>query len=126
MVDFDKRNISIFVDLKSGLVKFDSSIANLTSKKFHKLGRYDLCLLITLFESIDVPLSRVDLIDMCWGNKFVTDNTLSVSVLKLRGLLSTIGCHGDLRTINCYGYMLTPETGSYQKSRDFLTIKRIS
>lgn len=114
MAYFNKMNVSIFVDLKSGLVKFDSSVANSVSSKVYRIGRNELYLLVILFESIDIPLARVELIDKCWGNKFVTDNTLSVSVSKLRKLLSSIGCHDDLKTINCYGYMLTPEVGNYQ------------
>jgi len=115
MVDFKKSNVSISVDLKSGLVKFDSLNTNSAFGNHSKLGRNELLLLIALFENIDVPLSRVELIERCWGKKFVTDNTLSVSVSKLRKLLSIIDCHEDLKTINCFGYMLTSKIGSYQK-----------
>ncbi|MFB2776776.1 winged helix-turn-helix domain-containing protein [Shewanella xiamenensis] len=115
MVDFKESNVLILVDMKSGLVKFELSNPNLVFDKPYRLGRNELLLLIALFESLDVPLSRVELIKRCWVKKFVTDNTLSVSVSKLRKLLSIINCHDDLKTINCYGYMLAPEVANYQK-----------
>jgi len=115
MVDFKESNVLILVDMKSGLVKFELSNSNLVFDRPYRLGRNELLLLIALFESLDVPLSRIELIKRCWEKKFVTDNTLSVSVSKLRKLLSIINCHDDLKTINCYGYMLAPEVANYQK-----------
>ncbi|KPN75519.1 MULTISPECIES: winged helix-turn-helix domain-containing protein [Shewanella] len=129
MVDFKESNVLILVDMKSGLVKFELSNSNLVFDRSCRLGRNELLLLIALFESLDVPLSRVELIKMCWENKFVTDNTLSVSVSKLRKLLSIIDCHDDLKTINCYGYMLAPEVANYQKVTtdkvDLLVISKV-
>lgn len=115
MVNFKESNVLILVDMKSGLVKFELSNSNLVFDRPYRLGRNELLLLIALFESLDVPLSRIELIKRCWEKKFVTDNTLSVSVSKLRKLLSIINCHDDLKTINCYGYMLAPEVANYQK-----------
>lgn len=129
MVDFKEGNVLILVDMKSGLVKFELSNSNLVFDRPCRLGRNELLLLIALFESLDIPLSRIELIKMCWEKKFVTDNTLSVSVSKLRKLLSIIDCHDDLKTINCYGYMLAPEVANYQKVTtdkvDLLVISKV-
>lgn len=108
----EKAN-SLVIDLDSGLVT--EHLANRTqSLSNHLLGRNELKLLRFLFTNKCRPISRDELMTQIWKGRFVGDNTLSVTVSKVRRLLERVDCSDDIKTISCYGYMFDPANGKYK------------
>lgn len=100
-------NIFKFVVIyqESGFIQFfdcdlsDESVSQL-------LGRKEIALFNLLFENKGVPLSRDKIMDNVWDGSIVGDNTLSVTVSKLRKALRRVDRSGDIVTLGRFGYVL--------------------
>lgn len=70
------------------------------------LGRKEIALFNLLFENKGMPLSRDKIMDNVWNGSVVGDNTLSVTVSKLRRVLRRVNRSDDIVTLGRFGYML--------------------
>lgn len=113
-IKFDNKKInSLMIDLDSGLVT-EYLTSQSQSPANHLMGRNELKLIRFLFTNKGRPISRDELMSQIWKGRFVGDNTLSVTVSKVRRLLERVDCSEDIKTISCYGYMFDPAHGKYK------------
>ena len=86
------------IDLKSGTVRKDERVIDLTKNEFF--------ILAALVESVDEIMSRDLLIRKLWDDeRFVNDNTLTVNVNRLRQKLADVGLDEAIVTKKGLGYM---------------------
>lgn len=90
---------------ESGFIQFfDCEFAKELGSQL--LGRKEIALFNLLLENTGVPLSRDKIMDDVWNGSVVGDNTLSVTVSKLRKVLRRVNRSNDIVTLGRFGYML--------------------
>lgn len=100
------------LDLKAKSLDLDGDKIDLNLKEFS--------LLQMLLENKDIKLERGFIIDSVWGYDFyqINDNTLTVTVKRLRNKLKGYGKH--IKTIRAFGYMW--QSDDYDKNSHHLFI----
>lgn len=106
-------------ELNAERIVYDELILDLSSKTAKindcnlELSRQEFAVLEMLLENKDINVIRERIIDSVWGYELyeVNDNTLTVTVKRLRNKLGKYGAH--IKTIRGIGYMW--ESESYEK-----------
>lgn len=72
-----------------------------------ELTKNEAFILSLLSQNVDQVVSRDEIIEALWDDsRFISDNTLTVNVNRLRKRLESIGLHDAITTKTGYGYML--------------------
>lgn len=106
-------------DMQTTEIVFGDLSLNLTSMtaklndEYLELNRQEFAVLNILLENKNINVIRERIIDLVWGDELyeVNDNTLTVTVKRLRNKLGKYGVH--IKTIRGIGYMW--ESESYEK-----------
>ena len=89
----------LVLDISKGIVKYKSSISELTKN--------ELKILALLIKNKNIITSRDEIMNELWqSNEFVDDNTLTVNINRLRKKLDEIGAVDLLQTKRGIGYLL--------------------
>lgn len=100
----------LVIHQESGLIQFfNSELSDELGSQL--LGRKEIALFNLLFKNKGVPLSRDQIMDDVWNGSVVGDNTLSVTVSKLRRVLRRVNRSDDIVTLGRFGYMLNLSKG---------------
>ena len=90
---------NIEVNLINGMIKHKTS-----PFKLERVGKRDVKALKLLIDNENDVVSKLILMDSIWEKRFVTENSLSVTIFNLRKLLSKYDEHNNYTLINVSGY----------------------
>lgn len=96
------RNIRIGdveINLLNGLIK-----PKVPQSKFDRIGRREVKALKLLFDHQNDIVSKMMLMELIWGEQFVTENSLAVAIFNLRKLFKKYDEKNNYTLVNVSGY----------------------
>lgn len=108
-----RRTYSYNSDLKSDIIKFKDITLNIVESKLYfkdentELTKNELRIMKILMENQEKIVSRDEIIEELWDtDEFISENTLTVNVNRLRKKLDGIGLEDFIVTKKGQGYMI--------------------
>lgn len=108
-----RRTYSYNSDLKSDVIKFKDVMLNIVESKVYfkgektELTKNELKIMNILMENQEKIVSREEIIEELWDtDEFISDNTLTVNVNRLRKKLEAIGLSDFIETKKGQGYII--------------------
>ena len=108
-----RRTYSYNKDLKSDIIKFKDVTLNIVEGKIYfkdenvDLTKNELKIMNILMLNQEKIVTREEIIEELWEtDEFISENTLTVNVNRLRKKLSEIGCSGYIETKRGRGYIM--------------------
>ena len=108
-----RRTYSYNSELKSDIIKFKDITLNIVESKLYfkdkkvELTKNELKIMKILMENQEKIVSRDEIIEELWDtDEFISENTLTVNVNRLRKKLDTIGLEDFILTKKGQGYII--------------------
>ncbi len=108
-----RRTYSYNSELKSDIIKFKDTTLNIVESKLYfkdkkvELTKNELKIMKILMENQEKIVSRDEIIEELWDtDEFISENTLTVNVNRLRKKLDTIGLEDFILTKKGQGYII--------------------
>lgn len=108
-----RRTYSYNNDLKSEIIKFKDITLNIVDGKIYfkdenaELTKNELKIMKILMENQEKIVSRDEIIEELWNtDEFISENTLTVNVNRLRKKLGSIGLNDFIETKKGQGYII--------------------
>lgn len=108
-----RRTYSYNKDLKSEIIKFKDITLNIVDGKIYfkdentELTKNELKIMKILMENQEKIVSRDEIIEELWDtDEFISENTLTVNVNRLRKKLDSIGLNDFIETKKGQGYII--------------------
>ncbi len=108
-----RRTYSYNSELKSDIIKFKDVTLNIVESKLYfknkevELTKNELKIMKILMENQEKIVSRDEIIEELWDtDEFISENTLTVNVNRLRKKLDTIGLEDFILTKKGQGYII--------------------
>ncbi|MEW9076887.1 MAG: response regulator transcription factor [Terrisporobacter glycolicus] len=108
-----RRTYSYNNDLKSEIIKFKDITLNIVDAKIYfkdentELTKNELKIMKILMENQEKIVSRDEIIEELWDtDEFISENTLTVNVNRLRKKLDSIGLNDFIETKKGQGYII--------------------
>ena len=108
-----RRTYSYNSDLKSEIIKFKDVTLNLVEVKIYykdkhiELTKNELKIMKILMDNQEKIVSREDIIEELWDtDEFISENTLTVNINRLRRKLDVIGLKNFITTKKGQGYII--------------------
>lgn len=108
-----RRTYSYNSDIKNEIIKFKDVILNIVEGKIYyknkntDLTKNELKIMKILMENQEKIVSREEIIENLWDSEeFISENTLTVNINRLRKKLESIGLEEFILTKKGHGYII--------------------